>query len=342
MPSVIAEDIVSFLVRYRGHIPSGILSRYLNALLGFSLFIYTLRLMRATAGLVFGGETPPEFVQVVGTKKPLPPIDLYTDMTRNPTGDSGRLAHAAVTRHLEGTEKYLRAMLVLRCLDRFVMQNRDLKRELPDPEGGQYLLALWNLRDNSDVRSDFRKLERDIEQLYKEADESEVLPIEVQTILDHPTFAQWHRVTELLAQLQEKSALSGIIKWYSATGGFENSDGILRGNQRGKRVWRYEMSDFLLETLVQLAAVSPEVQKASGYQTLADKPMPITLTAFLDHVKHRYGLLLAEPPSFANSTEATAASRDNLQALRVRLRQMGLFQDLSDDFNAQRLTPRFR
>ena len=37
--------------------------------------------------------------------------------------------------------------------------------------------------------------------------------------------------------------------------------------------------------------------------------------------------------------EYVAAAQDNLRAMLRRLRQMGVFRDLSDDFTVQRLTP---
>ena len=38
-------------------------------------------------------------------------------------------------------------------------------------------------------------------------------------------------------------------------------------------------------------------------------------------------------------SDYAAAARDNLRAMLGRLQQMGIFQDLSDDFTVQRLTP---
>jgi hypothetical protein len=48
------------------------------------------------------------------------------------------------------------------------------------------------------------------------------------------------------------------------------------------------------------------------------------------------------PQQNTASIEANRAARDNLAALQKRLRQMGLFENLSDDFEAQYITPQYR
>jgi hypothetical protein len=54
-------------------------------------------------------------------------------------------------------------------------------------------------------------------------------------------------------------------------------------------------------------------------------------------LEQRFGVAVDRPPGFAPTAEATAAAKRNLEALKLRLRQMGFFQVLSDDFTAQYL-----
>jgi len=49
--------------------------------------------------------------------------------------------------------------------------------------------------------------------------------------------------------------------------------------------------------------------------------------------------LIDRPPSQFQGADHVAAARDNLRAMLARLRQMGIFTDLSDDFTVQRLHP---
>ena len=66
---------------------------------------------------------------------------------------------------------------------------------------------------------------------------------------------------------------------------------------------------------------------------------PIRLQEFLAFLEERYGILIDRPPDTYKGAEYIAAARDNLRAMLERLRQMGIFRDLSDDFTAQRLHP---
>jgi hypothetical protein len=58
-------------------------------------------------------------------------------------------------------------------------------------------------------------------------------------------------------------------------------------------------------------------------------------------VKDRFGILINAATSFDSSTEAVQSASVNFEAFKARLKQIGVFQDLSDDFQAQyiRRTP---
>jgi hypothetical protein len=98
------------------------------------------------------------------------------------------------------------------------------------------------------------------------------------------------------------------------------------------------MSNDLLWTLVHLAAVRP--QKMGKLET--NKPERLRLVDFLQFLEERYGILIHRVPQGMESIEANRAARENLSALQKRLRQMGLFENLSDDFEAQYITPQYR
>ncbi len=66
---------------------------------------------------------------------------------------------------------------------------------------------------------------------------------------------------------------------------------------------------------------------------------PIRLQDFLRFLEERFGILVDRPPSPFEGAEYVAAARENLRAMLRRLRQMGIFRDLSDDFTVQRLHP---
>ena len=133
-----------------------------------------------------------------------------------------------------------------------------------------------------------------------------------------------------MSSSQEAQTIGNYIKWFRAVGGLTKPYGLLEGNLRGRQSWRYAPSNDLLAVLVQLAAVRT---------TQASDPQPIRLRDFLAFLADRFGILVDRPPEPFVGAEYTAAARDNLRAMLRRLRQMGIFSDLSDDFTVQSLTP---
>src|SRR5712692_7045797 len=127
------------------------------------------------------------------------------------------------------------------------------------------------------------------------------------------------------------------MQWYWGVGGMKKPQGVLRGNILSRKSWRYAPTNDLLAVIVQLAAArlsSPDKKQGEdgGVQ-------PIRLQEFLQFLEERFSILVDRPPSPFEGAEYTAASRENLRAMLRRLRQMGIFRDLSDDFTVQRLHP---
>ena len=108
---------------------------------------------------------------------------------------------------------------------------------------------------------------------------------------------------------------------------------MLSGNTTGRRNWRYVISDELLPGVVQLAFADPWFvgRRSSRRLQLRD------LLAYLEQC---FGVIVDRPPGFLDSSTTRAAARENLTAFKRKLRQMGYFDELSDDFSAQYLTAR--
>ena len=90
----------------------------------------------------------------------------------------------------------------------------------------------------------------------------------------------------------------------------------------------------LLEVLVQLAVVSAD---ARGFKT-----QPITIVAFVEWLKNRYGIYINEWDTSIDSPETAKALNNNFNALKERLRRLGFYTDLSDASNSQVIKPRFK
>jgi len=339
---ILAEDVYHFMLAYKFRVPPGVLADYLVALLNFELAIYTFKLVHSTNSLVRTGRLPQEMTLVSQEDKGLPPTDLefYVDFTGHRGTPSGRVAHANVNRDIEALQNFFGARLLLRTLDRYVQHIPNLQRELSLLEGGGYFEKLLTYCEEPYIQAraamELEEVRRELEYEVGEDEESLAgLPTELQAIFQNEQLDAFSKVMRILELSQRVQATSDIVSWYWAACGLKRDDGFLAGNLRGRRIWRYYMSDFLLEVLVQLCTVLPEYNDGHRF------PRQVTLVRFLEFLRNRYGILIDQPPEWIRSTENIAGAKQNFEVLKRRLRQMGLFLDLSDDFNAQRIRPRY-
>ncbi len=134
-----------------------------------------------------------------------------------------------------------------------------------------------------------------------------------------------------------KRSRDGYRKWFKNIGGVELARGtetvaLLSGNEKTKS-WSYSMTDRMLETLIDLCFVD---QNGTGLASSLD------LVDLLQRMKERFGVLVNEVPSEDNTIEAGLAANLNLQEFKKRLRQLGRFESLSDEFEAQYVRSPFR
>jgi hypothetical protein len=202
----------------------------------------------------------------------------------------------------------------------------------------EYLQGLLQMGQDRELVWPLDGLAEMDEQAIRDANRQEDEGLEDVSWLDallppHLNLTAVQRVHTLLVESQRR-AVQHYARWFWGTGGLLKPHGVLAGTMRGRRAWRYQPSNDLLGLLVQLAAIHP----APGEQP-PEAPRRVPLREFLDLLHHRFGVLVDRPPAPFEGAEAVAAARDNLRAMLRRLRQMGIFRDLSDDFTVQALTP---
>ena len=325
MPGVmiaLGDDLLTFLTVYRHRLPTIALARHLAALLNVGLFTMTLRLFTLINELCQGRTRPADLSEDLQPAQ----TEIYVDFTRQTGGDSDRLAGECVDRDLERLPAYLGDMLLLKTLDRYANAEAKLRPHVEGKRGPDWLTALMDLRRDQYV--EWRaglELERIIEEtkhVTKCSDEDARAELEQVA----PGGSQLDQVVAALRQSQTKHAIRAAGQWFWNTGGMRKQAGLLRGNLRGRRAWRYAMTDELLTTLLLNTLVDPDKGEIRPRMRLAD---------LLATLESRWGLLVARPPAARDDASSRAVAAANLVAFTGRLRQMGFFTDLSDDFNAQ-------
>jgi hypothetical protein len=319
----------------------------LLVLINFELFNYTLKLVQAVNELVRNPDTLPAAMR---NKLEISPPQLYLDFTESPTGYSQEMAKTCVRRDIETYQQFLSSNLLLRQLDLYVEKlRRDVRYRATIENilqtglsGAGYLQGLLWLKNDPvislriDATASF-----DEDRIRKEnTGEGED---------DNPEALRWlddivgtaegniERLITLLAESQKGDAVEHFVRWYWGVGGMKKAQGVLRGSMLNRKSWRYAPTNDVLAVFVQLAAVrlsAPSNQDREGQGV-----RPIRLQEFLQFLEERFGILIDRPPAPFEGAEYTAAARENLWAMLRRLRQMGIFRDLSDDFTVQRLHP---
>lgn len=119
--------------------------------------------------------------------------------------------------------------------------------------------------------------------------------------------------------------------------------GMLVSGRSPRSPNRFHLGTRLLETLVQIAVLQPQGQDPSGQPIFVSKPMLVNdLLAWL---RQRYGIAIGSAQVRGRdmlSPGDLKALRENEEHFKDRLREIGFFVDLSDAYNTQRVTPRYK
>ena len=339
----LATDLLRFLFEYYKRMPVQAFTYHLLALINFELFNYSLKLVYALNELVQNPEVLPS---AMGEVLQFSPPQFYLNFTNDARSYSHEMAKACVRRDVEAYQQYLPSILRLRLLNRYVEQlSRNPQRRARIQgildgvtSGPLYLQRLLQLPDDASLEAFIEAQAGIDEEHIREQNELQDEDINAQENEENLVWldeiadtgeTSLERVVNLLVEGQRDNAISHFISWYYGVGGMKKPHGVLRGTTSSRQSWRYAPSNDLLAVLVQVAAARISQQGVR----------PIRLQEFLAFLEEHYGILIDRPPDMFSGAEYRAAARDNLRAMLNRLRQMGIFRDLSDDFTVQRLHP---
>jgi hypothetical protein len=358
----LAADLLHYMSAYHGTMPTPAFIHHLLILINVELFIYTLKVVQAITTLVHTPESLPPAMR--DPAEPSPPA-VYVDFSDQP-GPSREMARDCVRRDIETYQRFLSANLLLRQLDTYVEKLRRNPRRRAELEGllssetsgPHYLQNLLQMQTYAEIHADAR---RDIDSIFDQYNETasekkkstnddqdssgatanELATRHLEELLDG-TESDLAGLVSLLTEGQ-RNATQSFVHWYWSVGGLTQPEGLLRGQLKYRSSWQYAPTNDLLAVLVQLAAARLNARKpaaASGEERGNGHSIgAIRLQDFLRFLDERFGLLVDRPPSPFVGAEYTAAAQENLRAMLRRLRQMGIFRDLADDFTIQRLHP---
>lgn len=327
------KGFVKFIMIYKDRMPARDLIYNLQALINFELFIYTLKLIYGTNSLIKNNSLPPQFGSDDGYTLPF----IYVDFNENNKTLSREIARQCTSKDIQELSNFLKSNLLLRTLDLITANNPRLKIDSVSFNPQEYLLKLLEKKNDIYVQASADLIIETIKRTNLEGNESDNNNILIDFFgrCDNQNTNSVDRLVSILEQAQRNSAGKRILTWFRDVGGVTKKFGIIKGSINNRNTWAYVMSNDLLWALVHLATISPDDETQ-------DSPERIRLIDFLEFLKQRYGILIKEVPKEFDSIEANITARENLSALQRKLKQMGLFENLSDDYEAQYITPQYR
>jgi hypothetical protein len=329
------ED-VRRLLAYRDSIPRSALVDHLRRLTGFHLGLYLLRVFRAVVEVEQSGVRSCDACRKgsAPSSETCPyRLELLADCGEDARSPVAKLAESSWATQEDYLARYVRSHLALKKLHEFAdYLGRNRQAEA---------VPFTTLEEISAVERSSRPelidlfFDQRIEQLVQDsesADETERVS-ELETDYRAMSLSPFRVYVALLAHSSERRWFSYHRYLLDSLFSKNTSDGMLRQPLGGKRRRRIALGAALLETLALIAVVD---DSEAGYFT-----RPLRVDQLIARLDQRYDLLVGRPPSSLQSDlEANRQIATNVDRFKARLRETGLFTDLSDAFLAQLVRPR--
>lgn len=320
---LIINDTARLLV-YKASMPRRELIDYLIMLFAFHAALYCLKSFRLVNHLVDSGQYRCRHCKGINMSN-LDKLsecefqpDIFVDLTNGQDRECDRMAKDKVANHHAIMYRYFSSHYKLKKLDEFAST-------FPGYSGSiESLMPFFN---HKDLDAYFRVRLSEI----KSVEENEELDPEIKTILDL-NMSPLDTFVEIITQKTFDSRSKNHKSLLASLCGLGKESGFLTGGRGRKR--KYVLGNQLLELLVQLAVVG--FNQRQGFYT-----HPIIITDFVQWLRNRYGILIDRNNGAEDTPEGAKALENNFNALKVRLRQLGFYTDLSDASNSQVIRPRF-
>ncbi len=334
---VLCDDIQRLLA-YRNEVPRPVMIDYLKTILGLHLGLYTLRVARQLPGWIAAKQAHPacRTCPVYGdAESPFAEcpynVSLTVDMGDDFRSRMAQLAKESAAAEYERLFDLVRAIFAMNQLLRYAKEER-----LPaDPAEVPGILGSPPEMFDSDFKAVLKELVR------LNTDDDENLPPEIQAILD-ANLSPFETLVEIITFARQR---------YLVYHGTQHIDRVFQKNTpfgslvqgRSKaNPRRWHLGGRLLEVFVQLRVL--QYEDVNGVKNFYTEP--VLIDDFLRWIEHRYGFVIGPATRPEGRRPVTLdehrAFRENVRALKDRLREIGFYDDLSDAYNAQTVRPRYQ
>jgi hypothetical protein len=318
----LGKDMLNLLMEF-SNLSAGELNANLTSVMALRLFQVPIRTSVAIGRHLDSGE-PDEG----------PTCEMFFDFTGERESPSDLLSRRSVQHDLQSVSALFPRLVLLRETESLLWGLSKLNEEFKALNYESRFSMLIELTMNPSIHAHAGfKLGQIESQIAEESGESTTLG----------EFSDFRQAAEndlvalqnILVADHGTTALAGYRKWLYSTGGLTSSGlrrdyAILEGSMSKTSTWKYSMSESVLNAVINLCFLDDKGKLPVRKQ--------LEMDVLLNRLKERFGVLIAEPPSYANDSVSQLAALQNYEAFTRTLKLLGYFQGLSDDFNAQHIT----
>jgi hypothetical protein len=342
---IMADDILR-LLSYEPYIPRTVLVDYLKTLMAFHLAIYHLKLLQMLPKIVkqrSGNDLCslkecPTNPGLDNAPESCPHrVALTVDMGDNSNPHMAELARKSTDRLYRQIPAFVQANFIVKKLDETAEYLSKKTGKLASPANGVFgvgdLVSLLKPEYDAERQAYFKfRLASLIDEStsVNENIDPEIRKVTAMGLGEFESFIEilmayrgkYHRqyITECLDSLLLKNKETGLL-----------AQSRTKGSPRG-----FVLGSKLLEVLLQVAVLT---QDGGRFVT-----REIRIEELLAFLRNRYGIHIDQLPKSAQANSSILdrrALRLNLEAFKRRLREIGFYEDLSDAYVTQKVSPRY-
>lgn len=341
---IMADDILRLLA-YEPYIPRSVLVDYLKTLMSFHLALYHLRLLQMLPKLVkqcagndlCSTKECPINTSLDNALEGCPyRVALVVDMGDISNPHMAELARKSADRLYRQIPTFVQANFVVKKLDEMA-QNLKLQGKLSLPSYGYFstgdLINLLKPQFDTERKAYFAA--RLAKMLEEAGDNKEDIDPEIQAALNMG-ISEFDSFIEILYACFGKSKQSMLVKCLDSLMDKNQPTGLLAQSRCKGSPRRFVLGSKLLEVLLQVAVLT---QDGGRFVT-----REVRIEELLDFLRNRYGLYIDRLPEDTHTKSSILdrrALRFNLEAFKRRLREIGFYEDMSDAYVTQKVSPRY-
>lgn len=345
---LLADDIQR-LMQYRSKIPRSVMVEYLKILFGFHLALYHLRLMKLLPELVKRKGQAPCCENARCPVKPgqaLTPfgdcpfqIGIFVDVRNHPGTTLASMAEASADFHYRRIPGFVKSVYLTKKMDEFALDQ--LKRGVIPGGASKFMsvaevLSLLGEKHTAERETYFKAR---MYSMSEDMGDEDALPegwdqIKALRLTELETFVEC--IMSQRGDYQRRFLVRCLDAFL-----LKNRPGALIAQSRSRNApRRFILDSALLEVLLQINVL--EFDSSDGHY----HSKQIQIDRLLSILRERYGLHIATLPTGEGfqepSIEQRQALRSNKEAFKDKLREIGFFQDLSDAYITQHVSPRYQ